>query len=400
MSEKVTICIPTYWTAEAGQSKSTQLLNAYDHPTPIDTSGTLERCLNSLVNLKGDFRVVIIGTMTEPELHDRFQKKLKNILDKFRDLDLYWFSYSELTAFHKLLEQKGAHYQKKYVSLEGYSNIRNLCLILPHILGSKVAFLVDDDEVVTDKDIIAKALYNIGGTFDEEPVLAKTGLYVSEEKPETKPKKPWRETYWPKSRTMEEVFTKAKEGPRISHTPIALGGAMVVHRDLFTKVSFDPWMLRGEDIDYLINCKLHGYQFVSDNEFTVLHLAPTHLASKLSKMRQDIYRFVYAKEKLQYAFKQTKLHRFDIEDLDPYPGLFMRKSVGRRAFSYIILSAVKDIYRREVFSNLALINEGIIKAKRYARKNKARWFGFQRLWPNFMQEIKEVEFEKVLTKIE
>ena len=116
-------------------------------------------------------------------------------------------------------------------------------------------------------------------------------------------------------------------------------------------------------------------------------------------MRQDIYRFVYAKEKLQYAFERTKLHRFDIEELDPYPGLFMRKSVGRRAFSYIILSAVKDIYRTEVFSNLALINEGIIKAKRYARKNKARWFGFQRLWPNFMEEIKEVEFEKVLTKI-
>jgi len=395
---KATICIPTYWTNETGILSIDSLNNIYDHPTPINSAGTIERTLTSLLGLKGDFNVVVIGTITEPALRENFQEKLKKMLKKFKKLNLYFFSFDELQVLHGLLEERNQAFYRKYLDLEGYSNIRNLCLILPHLLGSELAVLVDDDEVVADKNLIAKAEDYMGETPGEEKVLAKSGLYIWEEKSDKGVKTAWWERFWPKSRTMNEVFESAKKGPRLTPASVALGGAMVVHRELFEKVSFDPWVPRGEDIDYLINCKLHGVNFYLDNELTFLHLPPEHLSHVLG-MRQDFYRFIYEKEKLSYAFKHTDLKHFDLEELDPYPGCLLRKDVERRALSLSVLTAIRDIYKSDAAEHLKLVRTALWDAKRYAAKNKSRWFGFQRLWPAFMEEIKSLDAGKMLTKI-
>ena len=395
---KATICIPTYWTNETGIPSIDSLNNVYDHPTPINSAGTIERVLNSLLGLKDDFNVVVIGTITEPELRGNFQTKLKKMLKKFKKLNLYFFSFDELQAFQGLLEKKHQAFYRKYLDLEGYSNIRNLCLILPHLLGSELAVLIDDDEVIADKNFIAKAADYMGETPGEEKLLAKSGLYIYEEDSEKALKSPWWERFWPKGRTMNEVFESAKKGPRLTPAPVALGGAMVVHKELFEKVSFDPWVPRGEDIDYLINCKLHGVNFYFDNELTFLHLPPEHLSHVLG-MRQDFYRFIYEKEKLSYAFGHTDLKHFDLEELDPYPGYFLRNDIGKRALSLSVLTSIRDIYKSDVFEHLKLIRTVLWNAKRYAKMNKSRWFGFQRLWPAFMEEIKSIDANEVLTKI-
>lgn len=399
-SKKITICIPTYWTNETGIPSTDRFYNIYDHPTPLNSDGTIERTLNSLQGLKGNFNVVIIGTITEPDLYEEFQTKLKKMLTKYKQLDIYWFSHDELTNFHRLLDKKDTSYQKKYASLEGYSNIRNLCLILPHLLGSELTILIDDDEVIADKDFVIKATDSIGEAIGEEgeTLLAKTGLYITKEEETKKIKTAWWERYWPKGQAMHQVFKKAMEGPRLSLTPIALGGAMVLHKNLFQKVSFDPWILRGEDIDYLINCKLHGHNFYMDNKLTFLHLPPEH-PSHILGMRQDIFRFIYEKEKIEYAFEQTDLKHFDLEDLDPYPGRFLRRDVARRALSLSVLTSMRDFYHADVVEHLKLIRISVWDALRYAKRNRSRWIGFQRLWPTFMQEIRQIDYGKVLTKI-
>lgn len=391
-AQKVTVCIPTYWTANSGFPVEDKLTNIYDHPTPINSTGTLERALMSLSNAEGNFNVVIIGTITEPELQNEFQTKLKKSLSTFKDLDIYYFSYNELHLFHKWLEENDKAYQKKYLNLEGYSNIRNLCLILPHILKSDLAFLVDDDEVVTDKKIIEKATDFLFQKIDDEIVLGKGGLYVTSEEGGQDSKFSFSDYFWPKVKTMKQALSTIDAGPRIAEAAFVLGGAMVVHRELFTKVSFDPWILRGEDIDYLINCKLHGYNFFMDKEFQILHLPPKELYSKVLVMRQDIYRFTYEKEKLDYAFNHTDLKNFPVEDLDPYPGKFLRKNVNWKALGASLCQGVGKEQMRNC-------KTAISDAARYSRKNKSRWFGFQRLWPTFMEEIAGIDASKVLTKI-
>ncbi len=394
---KITICIPTYWTNETGLTADDNLFNIYDHPTPIDKTGTIERALNSLSDLKGDFNVVVIGTTTDTEIRDRFQTLLKEKLANFSKLDLFWFSFKELKTLHSLLENEDKTYQKKYVSLDGYGNIRNLCLIAPRLLKSDLALLIDDDEVITDKDYLVKAADFMNNKVDEDEVLGKSGIYSHTN--EQQAKRHWWELFWAKGTAMNKFFEEVKRQERLSESPVALGGAMVLHKKLFKEISFDPWILRGEDIDYVINYKLHGYNFYIDNELHALHIPPEKPFHTFS-MRQDFYRFIYEAQKLNYAFEHTDLNHFNIDDLDPFPGRFLKKGVSRRALSLSLMTALRDFYHSDVGQHLKLIRVSTWDAKKYAKRNKSRWFGFQKLWPTFMEEIQAIDPSQVLTPIE
>lgn len=110
-------------------------------------------------------------------------------------------------------------------------------------------------------------------------------------------------------------------------TPVALGGNMVFHRDLFIRVGFDPGITRGEDIDYLINARLAGHRFWLDKELLITHLPPeAYGALPYAKLVQDVYRFVYKREKLRLAGT-------DPAQFDPYPGRFLRDDVEEQALA-------------------------------------------------------------------
>ena len=67
---------------------------------------------------------------------------------------------------------------------------------------------------------------------------------------------------------------------------------MVVHREVFTHIPFDPNITRGEDIDFLINVRMFGYKFFLDNTLSIKHLPPPKPHQVWKQQRQDIYRFV------------------------------------------------------------------------------------------------------------
>ena len=56
------VVIPTYWTREKGEWREGDLI--FDHPTPLDEDGTLQRCLMSLNTLEGSFDLVLIVVPT------------------------------------------------------------------------------------------------------------------------------------------------------------------------------------------------------------------------------------------------------------------------------------------------------------------------------------------------
>ena len=128
---KSAIVIPTYWSRVKPRKEDL----VYDHPTPLNEEGTLGRLLESLRVLRGsDFKVIVISCPTNPSIGKEVKNKVDKIIEPFRkDHKILHFSHPDLLKFHKLAKKKNAAEYIPYINLEGYSNIRNMCLILPHI---------------------------------------------------------------------------------------------------------------------------------------------------------------------------------------------------------------------------------------------------------------------------
>ena len=137
---KVCMVIPSYWARE---SKDGWIAGdaVYDHPTSLDEDGTLLRALQSLDVLEDrDFQVVVIAAVTAGDIEYRVKEKVAGIIEKASetvDVDIKLFDRSHLGEIHDLLQSRGMDEYVPLLQLRGYSNIRNLCLFIPHILTGK-----------------------------------------------------------------------------------------------------------------------------------------------------------------------------------------------------------------------------------------------------------------------
>lgn len=387
---KPAVVIPTYWTNRQGEPTD-RLFNIYDHPTPINQVGTLHETLKSLRIIEGDFKVIIIAVATEATLYRELEEKLGEEVKKFAELDITFFSWSNLEVLRRRAKDLGHGDFVSFLSLDGYSNIRNLCLIIPHILGHEVVFLIDDDEIVIDKDCLKKALEFMGGEFEGKPVYGKAGYYLSNEGGNYLGSDDvcWWDTFWRKGWAMNQVLKTIKQPPRLKITSLALGGAMVIHRKLFEKVMFDPYIVRGEDIDYLINAKLEGFDFFLDNELSILHRPPLHKNHVLG-LRQDIYRFVYEQRKLEYA-KERGQKGVELEELDPFPGLFLRPNIVFKSVMISLCTALNDIMQGDFLKHLSNVKVALKDARSFAKKNRHKYFGLKHRWVSFMESVGQDE---------
>ena len=83
-----------------------------------------------------------------------------------------------------LLASTGKKAYIDLLKLSGYSNVRNVCVFIPHILGSEVAVLIDDDEVFEDPEHMQKAKEFIGKNIAGQEVNAVAEYYLQPEKRE------------------------------------------------------------------------------------------------------------------------------------------------------------------------------------------------------------------------
>lgn len=333
---KTTIVIPTYWSREnkVGYKEGEVV---YDHPTPISQEGTIKKAINSIEILDDkNFDLVIIGSATTEEIAKEAEKKLESILSKCKTpIKTFIFSFTHLRKIHKFLEDKNKNNFINLLSLYGYSNVRNICLFAGHLLSSDIIILIDDDEIFEDKDFIKRGKEFIGKKIKGEKILGIAGYYINPDNSYllNREIQPWM-LYWNKIESMNSAFKKfIGTKPRLKKTPFVFGGNMVLHKDLFTKIPFDSNITRGEDIDYLINAKIFGINFYLDNELGIKHLPPPKPHSEWKKIREDIYRFVYEREKIK---NQSKVK---IKDLEPYPGEFLKDDLFEKIYkSNIMLS--------------------------------------------------------------
>ncbi len=385
---KSIIVVPTYWSRVRIQKED----STYDHPTPLNENGTLGRLLESLKILdKSEEEVIIISCPTTPSIGEEVKDRVEGIIEPYRRKHkILHFSYPDLLRFHTFAKEREGSQYVEYISIEGYSNIRNMCLILPHILNADVAILIDDDEVFEDPDFIKKAkefigkdgIYGIAGFY-----LQAYGGYKF-----TGKKEPWK-IFWDNTGAMNKAFEIIDKPPRLKDTPFVFGGNMIIHKNMFTRVAFDPYITRGEDIDFLCNAKSKGFKFLLDRELSIKHLPPAGINPLWLKMREDIKRFIYMKVKL-------KKIGYSIENTIPYPGYFLTGSLYFKIVITNIFLSLRSVFKGRIKESLRFL-ENILLIFEYKRKASADYFKFKEMddeWQNFMSWIAENKdnFKRVL----
>ncbi|MCL1828194.1 MAG: cyclic nucleotide-binding domain-containing protein [Oscillospiraceae bacterium] len=330
------VVIPTYWSREKkdGWREGDAV---YDHPTALDDEDTLQRTLESMKILTSkDFKLVLLVCPTTPEIEDRAEARVVEIVKKAGlNAETYIFTPTDLRKMAEVFKESNAtHNALSLLTMNGYSNVRNICLLTSDVLAADAAILIDDDEVFEKRDFIERSTEFLGKRVYGDIVYGMAGYYLNKNDQYYDDVKPeaWM-TYWDrfgaKARAFDEFIGCS---PRIKRTPFAFGGAMILHRDMFRCVPFDPHITRGEDIDYVINSRMYGFSFFLDNTLSIKHLPVPKKHPQWKRIREDIYRFVYAYSKIQSQYKTSNMVTVSAEDFDPYPGEFLRSDLQEKIF--------------------------------------------------------------------
>jgi len=358
---RTTMVIPTYWsraTTDPWQEGDA----VYDHPTPLDVEGTLGRTLESMKILNHkDFKLVIPICPTADEIEDQAEERVRGIIEKAGlEIETYVFTQKNLRLIKDILREHGV--KEKTISmlnLKGYSNVRNICLYVAHILSSDITILIDDDELFEKPDWVGMAREFIGKRMYGKSVYGVAGYYLNkfDEFYDDVDILPWM-TYWNRFGSKTKAFDKIIGcEPRLKITPFAFGGAMVIHKNMYQIVPFDTHVTRGEDIDYLINAKMFGFDFFLDNKLSIKHLPPKKNHPIWKRFREDIYRFLYQQAKISSQYEVNNMNRVVAEDFDPYPGDFLKTDLEDK------------IYKTNVLLGLEYLSKGDVESCRESIKN-------------------------------
>jgi hypothetical protein len=324
MGQNVWITIPTYW-GNQGRDGNPAIVD-FDHPSSLDTEGTLGRTLESLKILKDDFTLLLIIAVTHNEFAHLALEKVKAIVKKFTAVfPVFLVSHKNLGSINEALNDP-------ILSLDSYGNIRNVQLTIPYIMGADIVVGIDDDEVIEDPGFLGKVKKYIGKKYMGEviagmagPYFDQTGNYRISGAQELKSSG---NIFIMKNYYMDEalknVMSQKKE---IIKSNVAFGGNMSFFRKTIRKVCHDPYIPRGEDYDYVINARMKGLNFFFQPGMSIVHLPPDSTDSQagdsVCKMLADIKRFIYLRKKMNFLSREYKEEVFDSDYLLPYPGIYL-----------------------------------------------------------------------------
>jgi len=364
----------------------------YDHATPLDTDGTLARALSSLSILDDEegFAVAVVAAPTRTEIKQAVQLKVQSIIAQYDyDFPMLMIGPDELVFWRRRLASAGMSEYDEFFSLDGYSNIRNMCLLAAVLTGADVAILFDDDQVYEDPDYLKKATEFIGREHQGRPVSGIAGYYMNPDDSYLLPpaELEWQRK-WGNREAMNEAFGIIGQEPRLKPTPFVFGGNMVIHRSLFEKVPFDPTVPRGEDIDYLMNARFFGHEFLLDNQLWIRHLPPPKCSPPWHQVRMDIIRFARERAKLATQHDGWVRHASS-EDFDPYPGRFLRDDFHDLVMETSLEMASEYIEAgMEEDASECMVNIAISKAEARLRGDPfGEYLAYQQRWEEFIRVL-------------
>lgn len=381
------IVIPTYWTADLSA------VGSYDHTTLVDSEHPdLARCLDSLDQVKGVMRTFIL-LVAPPGVEEAARARVDEIAANHPHLNPLVIGREEARPIQNAVVNCAPRLSGETVGLRGYGAIRNLGLLCCAVFGHDVAVFLDDDEVVLNDQFLIDAVYGLGQmTKQNLPVVAKTGYwvdkdgnYLSKGNPSPTGKKTWEDRYWNKTEDFNAWMRHALATTRISRSNTMYGGCMSIHAEAFSRVGFDPYISRGEDLDYLFNLRLYGMDVWFDNKWRVLHLPPT-TPDPANRFRQNAYRWMYEREKLGHAGAKIDLKQVTAQSLMPYPGKFLTADLERNIRRTALRRALRTNNHKEYFQ---IFIRGVDEARLNAQRYAALYLNFQSFWPSIVGTLWE-----------
>ena len=374
------VIVPTYISART-RKEGTTMLTTYDHTTPLSQQGELPRLLESLKKVRGLGQVIVL-VASEPGIESQAALKVQKIADGFPTMSIAVIGASELALIQQRFEQLGMGKLSKEIGLSGYGAIRNLGLVIANVMGFDSVVFLDDDVIVQDEDFLEKGMYGLGKlTRKGIPILAKSGFYYNAEGSYlSMSQNRWYNHFWQQGKAFNEWIEKAMAGPRLSRSNHVCGGCLALHKEAFKRLSFDPWIARGEDLDYMLDLRMYGSDIWFDNQWSMLHLPP-ETKSEGTRFRQDIYRWLYEFRKMEYSRTQIDLLQVKPESLEPYPGPFLEPGIMRRIRTTAFLRSLARPDKR-AYRKAAKAASG--EASSYAARNCSKYFEFQFIWPELM----------------
>ncbi len=390
-----TVIIPTFWTRRKsrGAERST---THFDHPTAVGDTTMLSECLRSLEGIRGLGQVVVIVAAADEGTATAAEDSVRELLDDMPGIDSLVFGPAEMGSLHRRFEQLEFADVVDGVNLTSYGGARNTGLVVAAVMGSEAIVFVDDDEIVDDPDYLIRAMEGLGESDQKgRPVLAKSGYYRDRSGAcQTAGPSPWSDTFWRQNESFDRAIALVGKPPRLKPTTLGFGGCMALHRDMYCNVPFDPWATRGEDIDYVIDVRMHGGDMYLDSEWSLVH-RPPQLSSEALLFRHDVYRFIYTHRKLEFAKSQVDLRQVTPESLMPYPGPLVDASIGWRTRVTALLRALTS---RERGAYLRIATRVVPEAQQHARDNCERYFAFQRRWPMLLDRLwKDIALESLFS---
>lgn len=292
------------------------------------------------------------------------------------------FSSHHLDPLRKYLEQKGFKTFCSLIDLTGFSKIRNTGLLLAQALSMDVAIFLDYDEVVENSNYLKIACEYLNQKWKGRWVVGKGGFYVNPNGAILlPPQRLWWRLLWNKTKWMNRVWeTILSSKDRLVSSPMLLGGNLVLLRQLFQSIPFDPYIPRGEDTDYLINASQSGYCLLFDKLLRIKHLHTERTKIYFhEELKGDIERFIYERRKIRRGLDMN---------LDPYPGYFLKwtlypKIVLTSLFLSLDYMGRKD-WRR---AKEGLMNIGFLFQKKKA--GPLDYLRFKKEWERVMERVQK-----------
>ncbi len=374
------IVIPTYWASDPTQ------LGVYDHATALDEPlPELARCLDSLDEVRGVIRTIVL-VVAPPAAQAAARARVNAIVRDHPALSPMVIGAREARLIAARVEQICPGIEGEPVSLRGYGAIRNLGLAVCAMLGHDVAVFLDDDEVALTPEFLVDAVYGLGQlTRQDLKILAKTGHFINSEDSHvaSAPRRRFWERWWTKRYEFSEWMEKALSGTRICRSNIACGGCLAIHASAFSQAPFDPWITRGEDLDYLFNLRLIGFDMWFDGSWYVKHLPPA-TADEPNRFLQDIYRWLYERAKLAFCARQPGLRQVTPASLMPYPGSWISPEVEGRISKTALARALVGPDR---LASLRIWTTGRKEARAYAQANASNYARLLNFWPSVIDGL-------------
>lgn len=376
------IIIPTFHIAP--QLTRDPASSVYDHPTPLNEKGNLFRCLDSLRKVNNLGQVIVL-VATVGDIEDEAARKVQGIVNQFPQMHTLVVASQEATLVQHRLAQLGFGDVSESIGLNGYASVRNLGLVVAHCLGFDSVVFVDDDEVVEDAEFLTKAMYGLGKlTRKGIPILAKSGFYFNSENTYySMSQNKWYNHFWQQGRAFNNWITKAMAGPRLSRSNHVCGGCLALHSESYKRLSFDPWIMRGEDLDYLLDLRMYGSDIWFDNQWSLRHLPPKE-RHEGHRFYRDIFRWLYEYYKIEFSRAQIDLLQIKPASLMPYPGPFLEpgitKRIKRTAFLRSLARPDKKKYREGARAAAG-------EATEYAKEHCMKYFEFQYIWAEIMARV-------------